>query len=104
MNPDRSHEIDKLLERALERQSGQRTALLDKACAGDGKLRREVESLRLTNKREAFSVLLPWRVAPINKRIYHRVCWDRVWGTVKSYLVSAREGWELSTRHAIPVV
>jgi len=50
MTPNRWQEIDKLLEQALEREPGQRTAFLDKACAGDGELRREVESLLVAHE------------------------------------------------------
>ena len=51
MTPERWQQIDKLLERALERNPSQRHAFLDEACAGDEELRREVETL-LTHEQE----------------------------------------------------
>jgi len=42
---DRWREVDQLLEAAIEHEPGERPAFLDKACAGDDSLRREVESL-----------------------------------------------------------
>ncbi len=45
MKPDRWHEIDKLLEQALEQDPSRRGTFLDQACAGDEALRGEVESL-----------------------------------------------------------
>ena len=45
MNPDRLQEIEKIFHGALERPEGQRAAFLTEACAGDGALREEVESL-----------------------------------------------------------
>jgi eukaryotic-like serine/threonine-protein kinase len=45
MRPERWKRIDDLLEAALERPSGERPAFLDRACAGDEDLRREVDLL-----------------------------------------------------------
>ena len=45
MNPERWQQIDQLLQSALEREPGQRSAFLTQACAGDEPLRWEVESL-----------------------------------------------------------
>ena len=45
MNPDRLQEIEKIFHGALERPASQRAAFLAEACAGDGALREEVESL-----------------------------------------------------------
>lgn len=45
MTPERWQQIDKLFERAVEQEPGQRAAFLDGVCAGDEELRREVESL-----------------------------------------------------------
>src|SRR5215831_11268520 len=45
MEPERLREIERLYHAALEREESQRTAFLEKACAGDPSLRREVESL-----------------------------------------------------------
>src|SRR5262249_57406436 len=45
MEPERLREIERLYHAALEREESQRTAFLEKACAGDAALRREVESL-----------------------------------------------------------
>ncbi|MEK7831732.1 MAG: protein kinase, partial [Acidobacteriota bacterium] len=45
MTPDRWARIDHLLDEAMELPSAERPAYLNKACAGDEDLRREVESL-----------------------------------------------------------
>jgi serine/threonine protein kinase len=45
MTPEQWKQIDQLLDEALERSPSERSAFLDEACAGDGDLRREVESL-----------------------------------------------------------
>lgn len=45
MRPERFKQIDELLEAALESGPAERAALLEVACAGDGELRAEVESL-----------------------------------------------------------
>ena len=42
MTPERWQQIDKLVEQALEQESSQRAGFIDKACAGDEELRREV--------------------------------------------------------------
>jgi len=45
MKPERWHQIDRLLEEALERDASDRPAFLDQACAGDEALRRKVKTL-----------------------------------------------------------
>ncbi len=45
MKPERWHQIDKLLEEALERDASDRAGFLDQACAGDESLRGKVEAL-----------------------------------------------------------
>jgi eukaryotic-like serine/threonine-protein kinase len=45
MTSDRWEQVEKLYHAALEVESSQRVVFLDRACAGDGDLRREVESL-----------------------------------------------------------
>jgi serine/threonine protein kinase/Tfp pilus assembly protein PilF len=45
MTPEHWQQVKDLLQAALERESSQRAAFLDEACAGDDELRREVESL-----------------------------------------------------------
>jgi serine/threonine-protein kinase len=45
MKPERWQQVDKILETALEREPGERSAFLKEACAGDESLRMEVESL-----------------------------------------------------------
>ncbi|HEX2522618.1 MAG TPA: serine/threonine-protein kinase, partial [Terriglobia bacterium] len=52
MTPERWKQIDELLDSALQREASQRAAFLEKACAGDEELRREVESL-LAHKEQA---------------------------------------------------
>jgi non-specific serine/threonine protein kinase len=50
MTPERWNQIDKVLQSALELKPFERAAFLDKACAGDESLRREVESLIASHK------------------------------------------------------
>ena len=50
MKPERWQQIDKLLEAALEREEGERSAFLKEACAGDESLHKEVESLLAADK------------------------------------------------------
>jgi len=45
MTPERWQQIDKVLQAALERPQDQRAGFLDKECAGDEALRKEIESL-----------------------------------------------------------
>ena len=45
MTPEHWQRIKALLESALEREPGERSAFLNEACAGDSSLRNEVESL-----------------------------------------------------------
>jgi serine/threonine-protein kinase len=45
MTPERWKQIDRLLELALDQKASERADFLDKACAGDKELRREVEAL-----------------------------------------------------------
>ncbi len=45
MTPERYQQITRLHQAAIELTPSQRAAFLDQACAGDGELRREVESL-----------------------------------------------------------
>jgi Tol biopolymer transport system component len=45
MKPERWKQVDELLEAALERPATERSSFLDRACAGDDELRRELESL-----------------------------------------------------------
>ena len=51
MEPERWKRVEQLCHEALEREEGVRTAFLEKACAGDEALRREVESLLEHEKR-----------------------------------------------------
>src|SRR5438105_953127 len=45
MTPERWQRLESILEGALDREAGDRTAFLDGACAGDGELRSQVESM-----------------------------------------------------------
>ena len=54
MKPERWKAINQLLDSALQQEAGQRSAFLEKACAGDEELRREVESL-LAHKEQSES-------------------------------------------------
>jgi eukaryotic-like serine/threonine-protein kinase len=51
MTPERWRQIDLLYHDALERDAGRRAAFLDRACAGDAELRRDVESLLASHER-----------------------------------------------------
>jgi serine/threonine protein kinase len=59
MNPERWRQIDNLLERALELAPIQRRAFLDEACANDGELRQEVESLLTAHERAGNALSSP---------------------------------------------
>lgn len=50
ISPERWHEIKQLLESALELKADDRRAFLDKACAGDEALRREVDSFLVAHE------------------------------------------------------
>jgi len=52
MTPERWQRIEGLLHAALERQSAERGAFLDEACAGDNELRKEVESLLVSGEHD----------------------------------------------------
>src|SRR5208337_1086163 len=45
MRPEQLQEIEKIFHAALERPESQRAAFVEEACAGDGALREEVQSL-----------------------------------------------------------
>src|SRR6476620_9875386 len=45
MTPDRSREVERICQAALDRLPEQRQGFVDEVCAGDASLRREVESL-----------------------------------------------------------
>ena len=45
MTPDRDRDIERICQAALEHDAGERAAFLGEACAGDDRLRRELESL-----------------------------------------------------------
>jgi len=51
MESERWQQVDKILEAALEQEESERSAFLEKACAGDESLRKEVESLLLAHNR-----------------------------------------------------
>ena len=52
MNPERYGQIARLFHAAVELPSGERAVLLDRACAGDAELRREVESLLASDQQD----------------------------------------------------
>ena len=74
MNPDRWKEIDELFSAALALEPDKRASFLDKACAGDDALRKEVETLLASDQQshvlidspalEAGAELLAERQAP----------------------------------------
>jgi eukaryotic-like serine/threonine-protein kinase len=53
MNPELWHRVEELCQRALELDESHRTEFLDRSCAGDPALRREVESLLAQEKNAA---------------------------------------------------
>src|SRR6266567_2393615 len=50
MTPEHWQRIKTLLQSALEREPGERSAFLDQACAGDESLRKEVESFVISHE------------------------------------------------------
>ena len=64
MKPERWKQVDDLLEAALECPAAERASFLDKVCAGDEDLRRELESLLISEgQAEAFIESRPARIA-----------------------------------------
>jgi len=64
VKPERWKQVDDLLEAALERPAAERASFLDSACAGDEELRRELESLIISEAQaEAFIESRPARIA-----------------------------------------
>jgi serine/threonine protein kinase len=64
MKPERWKQVDELLEAALERPAPERAQFLDRACSGDEELRRELESLLISDgQAERFIESPPARVA-----------------------------------------
>src|SRR4029434_2898350 len=49
MNPERWHQVEQIYNLVVERNPEERNAFLEKACAGDEALRKEVESLLAGN-------------------------------------------------------
>jgi eukaryotic-like serine/threonine-protein kinase len=64
MKPERWQQVDELLEAALECPTTERASFLDRACAGDEELRRELESLLVSDgQAQAFIESVPARMA-----------------------------------------
>ena len=64
MKPERWKQVDELLEAALDCPVNERASFLDRACAGDEELRREVESLLISDgQAEEFIEASPARIA-----------------------------------------
>src|SRR6185503_13616896 len=64
MTPERWKQVDELLEAALDCPATERASFLDRACSGDEELRRELESLLISDgQAEAFIESPPARVA-----------------------------------------
>ena len=64
MKPERWKQVDELLEAALDCPPAERTSFLDRACSGDEELRRELESLLISDRQtEGFFESPPARVA-----------------------------------------
>jgi eukaryotic-like serine/threonine-protein kinase len=51
---ERRHIVDRLCHSALEMEGSQRADFIEKACAGDEQLRREVESVLAHAERDSF--------------------------------------------------
>ena len=67
MTPESWQQIDKLLEQALEQESGNRNLFLDGACGGDDELRREVETLLTAHDQGGSLLSSPVRPAAASK-------------------------------------
>ncbi|MFN0124585.1 MAG: protein kinase domain-containing protein, partial [Blastocatellia bacterium] len=65
MNPDHFPQVEQLYLSALDRAPDERAAFLDKACAGDDSLRREVDSM-LAAHAEAGSFLARPAIGQVN--------------------------------------
>ncbi len=65
MSPERWRRVDEVFHRALDAPTGERTALLDAACAGDDALRHEVESLLRSDARAEEFLETPAEGAPV---------------------------------------
>src|SRR6185436_10539465 len=64
MKPERWKQVDELLEAALDCPAPERAEFLDRACSGDEELRRELESLLISDGEAArFIESPPARVA-----------------------------------------
>src|SRR6185436_7119891 len=64
MKPERWKQVDELLEAALDCPATERASFLDRACSGDEELRRELESLLISDAQpKAFIESPPARVA-----------------------------------------
>ncbi|MCI0390107.1 MAG: hypothetical protein MOB07_15255 [Acidobacteria bacterium] len=59
MNPERWEQIEKLYHATLEREPGDRMTFLDRACAGDETLRRQVAALLACDDRAASFIESP---------------------------------------------
>src|SRR5580704_17163759 len=64
MSNARWQRIEDLFQRAVELAPGERSAMLDEACAGDPSLRGEVESLLAHDSEEGITFAGPARLAP----------------------------------------
>ena len=63
MKPERWKQVDELLEAALDCPATERASFLDRACSGDEELRRELESLLISDGQTGFIESPPARVA-----------------------------------------
>ena len=59
MTPERWRQIEQLFQEALDRDTAERDLFLQKACAGDEELRREIESLLATRQARRISCHSP---------------------------------------------
>ncbi|HKR21100.1 MAG TPA: hypothetical protein VJS17_00845, partial [Pyrinomonadaceae bacterium] len=78
MKPDRWQRVDELFEAALERDSQDRAAFIEKACGDDQQLRREVEKmLRIDEQATEFIQTDAFAVAAKLITRSHEVSQDR---------------------------
>ena len=100
MKPDRWRRIDELFEAALERDRGERSAFLDKACVGDPGLRREVEKmLKFDEQAEEFIEIPVFDVAA--KLITGQAKMPLSGSVDDSKKETVRRAWSLSTSDSI---
>ncbi|MBI1849216.1 MAG: serine/threonine protein kinase [Planctomycetes bacterium] len=85
MTPERWHQARELLETALDRPAGERTALVSEACGQDDELRRTVEDLLARADEDALDFMEPPLPDAAHALVAHVVADDRVGAIVGRY-------------------